>query len=84
MNQFELDPWREIVRVRREGPREPLRTVKELAEIHGLPWQTLGKMLCEPGAPEVALNNRGRNVASRSKWYRPSEIARWLKNRGQT
>jgi hypothetical protein len=83
MRKLEPIQWQEIWRVRRDGPREPLRTVKELAEIHGMHWQTLGKMLQEAGAPEIAINNTRQNVAHKAKWYRPSQVAQWLKQRGQ-
>jgi hypothetical protein len=62
-------------------PREPLRTVTELAKDLGTSFQVLGRALQEPGAPQCAINNRRTSCALKARWYRPSEVRAWWKQR---
>ncbi len=66
-------------RNRKTGPREPLRTVAELAEELGLSKQSLGHKLAQPGAPLPVIDGKKASYSARSKWYRPSEVRAWWK-----
>lgn len=68
-----------FVKTRAAGRREPLRTAAELAEVHGIPAKEFAKMLQEPDAPEAVFDFRRVKVANKTRWYRPSEISRWMK-----
>ena len=72
--------YADIQRVRKNGPREPLRTLTELGEKLGMPANKLGRMMALPGAPQPAINNRTKAVTNRVKWYVPSEVKRWVKS----
>ena len=70
-----------FVKTRAAGRREPLRTVAELAEMHGISEKEFAKMLQAPDAPEPVFDFRRVKVANKTRWYLPSEISRWMKQR---
>lgn len=81
MMKFNEGVYQAIGRIRKDGPREPLRTVTELAEEFGISKQALGMALAKPGAPSPVLDYRRKNVVLRAKWFRPSEVRAWWKER---
>ena len=83
MKFFDAYEARHLVALRhgKEKPREPLRTVTELAKELGVSTCALGRLLSEPGAPPPVFNNSRKSVAHRAKWYSPSQVRKWIKSR---
>jgi hypothetical protein len=59
-------------------PREPLRTLAELADEFGITASALGKLLADSGAPKPVIDNRRNGSANKAKWYVPTEVRAWL------
>lgn len=63
-------------------PHPPLRTVAEIAEILGIPYQRLQRALMREGAPQRMF--RGNDVSHTSNpnrvWYEPRAVIRWYKD----
>lgn len=72
---------RVLLRHGKTKPREPLRTVKELAEMLGMPMQTMGRLLAEPGAPRCEIDNSHGRAVFQARWYAPSKVRAWLADR---
>jgi len=58
-----------------KGKREPLRTLKEMADEFGLSPQALRMFMHHHDGPDMALDSRGCSV--RGTWYSPTEMRRW-------
>lgn len=76
--KFLKSVYQEIRRVQRHGRREPLGTTSEIAEKLGIPVNRLGRYLNRPGAPQPVIDNRNRGTRQRVRWYKPSEVKRWV------
>lgn len=76
--KFQYSIAQEMHRVRQQGRREPLGTTSEIAEKLGIPVNRLARYLNRPGAPQPVIDNRSRGVRQRVRWYKPSEVKRWV------
>lgn len=76
--KFQYSISQEMHRVQQHGRREPLGTQSEIAEKLGIPVNRLARYLNRPGAPQPVIDNRMRNAAQRTRWYKPSEVKRWV------
>ena len=82
MRKFDVSIYADIQRVKKEGPRKPLRTITEIAEILGISVQMLSKKMAQScNAPKPAVSNRNKAVSRRYDWYDPGEVVRWWRQR---
>ena len=60
-------------------PRQPLRTVAEIAEVLGIPWQRLQRALMREDAPKKAFRSKEMSHATGPNrvWYEPRAVIRW-------
>lgn len=66
-------------RTRKDGPRKPLRTLRELADEFGVPHKTLQVKLARcKGAPKPVFSTGGRGTPQNT-WYDPDEVRAWWK-----
>lgn len=65
-----------------EKPREPLRTLAELADEFGVSSSELGRALKEQGAPACVINGRKLSHAKKDQWFKGTEVRAWWAARG--
>jgi len=68
------------VRIRDEGARKPLRSLKELAEEFGVTWQSLfATMRHDPSSPRplYSTGHHGR----KNTWFDPDAVRTWWNER---
>ena len=63
---------------RKGVPREPLKTVAEMAEELGVSSKSLGKLLSSRDGPKPCLMHQGLRKVS---YYRPSDVRKWFQER---
>ena len=68
------------VRIRDEGARKPLRSLRELAEEFGVKWQSLhATMRHDPNSPSPRYSTGHRGV--KNTWFDPDAVRKWWKER---
>lgn len=70
---------------KKKSPREPLRTLKELAEEFGVTWQELAARMSHAArwhnvapAPQSVCRSGNRSY-NPQRYYKPSEMRAWWK-----
>lgn len=70
-----------IQRVRREGYRRPLRSLRELADDIGVAHRRLvGILSADKNAPKKKYQT-GWNGSQRNTWFDPAEFMTWWRSR---
>lgn len=69
-----------VTRLRREGPRKPCRSLKEMAEEFGVTLRSLVVLLKSRNGPEPKLRHRG---ATSNNWYDPDAMRKWWDEGGK-
>ena len=70
-------------RIKKQGPRKPLRTLRELADEFDVPYKSLQGALCRSkDAPSPVFATGGQKSSTPSNtWYDPDEVRKWWANR---
>lgn len=72
-----------MVRVRTQGLRKPLRTLREMAVEFDVNFHTLvSYMRHDPDSPKPRYTTGGKNTP-RNTWVDPSEMRKWWNGRTQ-
>lgn len=79
MMRFKTAQIVDILRVKREGPRKPLRSLGELADEFGIDVHVLGKLIKNKNGPEAVLDHRNAKIF-KNKWYRHDEVRKWWRS----
>jgi len=70
------------VRIRNEGARKPLRSLKELAEEFGVTRQSLhATMRHDPNSPKPQYFTGGGKRKTQNTWFDPDAVRKWWKER---
>ena len=64
----------------KEGPRKPLRTIKEMAAEFGTTRQTLAGYLAHHGGPVPKYVTGNSRIRTRNTWYDPDDLRAWWKD----
>lgn len=74
---MKLEPlWEATNRIRKEGSRKPLRTLKELAEEFGISKLQLAGLLSDQGNIKPVFYRNGKG--NKNSWYDPIEVRRFM------
>ena len=67
-------------RIKKHGPRKPLRTLKELADEFGISAKSLQAVLArKKGAPKPIFSTGGGSGSTpQNTWYDPDEVRKWF------
>ena len=79
MKKYSQSMYQERQRIKREGYREPLRTLSEMADEFGVKAASLRTLIRYHKGPEPALCSRYKGGTTAVSWYLPSEMRKWWK-----
>ena len=77
MKDFKTPLVMEILRVKNNGPRPPLRSLKELAEEFDVTVPALRAFIRHHNGPMPVLKSGSGNTVHRNTWYDPVEMRAW-------
>jgi len=77
-------PISAIDRVRKNGPRKPLRSLKELSDEFGVKYAALRRYLgLDENSPKARYGTGSSANGNRNTWYDPDEMRKWWKARNK-
>lgn len=67
----------ELMRIKKDGHRKPLRLFKEMAEEFGVSSGLLKITILKNNGPKPVLNHTNASPGNKNTWYDPIEMRKW-------